>query len=60
MNESFSESTCSFQSLNEPNDTKKDLFILMKEFEKESHKHASQNRARRAFELIKIKLFKFI
>jgi len=31
-------------------------FILMNEFEQESHKHASQNRARRAFELIKLKL----
>jgi len=28
----------------------------MNEFEQESHKRASQNRARRAFELIKLKL----
>jgi len=42
--------------LNEPNDLEKDLFILMNEFKQESHKRASQNRARRAFELIKLKL----
>jgi len=36
---------------------KKDLFILMNEFEEESYKHASQNRTRRAFVLIKLKLF---
>jgi len=32
----------------------------MKEFEKESHERSSQNRARRAFELIKLKLFYLI
>jgi len=42
--------------LNEPNDSEKGLFTLMNEFEQESHKHASQNRARQAFELIKLKL----
>jgi len=36
---------------------KKDLFILMNEFEQESHKHSSQKRARRGFVLIKLKLF---
>jgi len=29
-------------------DSKKDLFILINKFEKESHEHSSQNRARRA------------
>jgi len=38
------------KSLNQPNATA-DSFILMKEFEQESHKRASQNRARRPFEL---------
>jgi len=33
--------------LNEPNDSEKDLFILINEFEQESHKRASQNRASR-------------
>jgi len=42
--------------LNEPNDTKKDLFILIKKFKQESHERASQNRARQPFELIKLKL----
>jgi len=42
----FSESIHSFRFLNEPNDSEKDLFILMNEFEQESHKRASQNRAR--------------
>jgi len=42
--------------LNEPNDTKKDLFILMNEFKQESPERASQNRARRAFVLIKLRL----
>jgi len=37
-----------------------DLFILLNEFEQESHKCSSQNRARRAFVLIKLKLFLFI
>jgi len=37
-------------------DSKKDSFILMNDFEQESHERASQNRARRAFELIKLKL----
>jgi len=32
---------------------------LMNEFEQESHNPASQNRARRAFELIKLKLCYF-
>jgi len=44
------------RSLNEQNDTKKDLFILINEFEQESHERAPQNRARRPFELIKLKL----
>jgi len=57
MNESFPESIQSFRLFNEPNDTKKDLFILINEFKQESHKRSSQNRARRAFELIKLKLF---
>jgi len=35
---------------------KKDLFILMNKFEQERHERASQNRARRPFELIKLKL----
>jgi len=35
---------------------KKDLFILMNEFEQESHKCSSQNRARQTFVLIKLKL----
>ncbi len=56
MNESFFESFGSFCSLNELNDSKKDLFIMMNEFEQESHERASQNRARRAFVLIKLKL----
>jgi len=57
LNESFSESIRSFCSLNEPNDSEKDLFILMDEFEQESRKQrASQNRARRTFELIKLQL----
>jgi len=34
-----------------------DLFIMMNEFEQESHKRSSQKRARRAFVLIKLKLF---
>jgi len=42
--------------LNEPNDSEKDLFILMNEFEQESQKRASQNRARWPFELTKLKL----
>jgi len=49
----------SFGSLNERNeriDSGKDSFILMNEFEQESHERASQNRARRPFELIKLKL----
>jgi len=52
----FFESIRSLCSLNEPNDSEKGLFTLMNEFEQESHKHASQNRARQAFELIKLKL----
>jgi len=44
------------RSLNEPNDSEKDSFIWMDEFEHESHKRASQNRARRPFELMKLKL----
>jgi len=35
---------------------KKVLFILMNEFEQESHERSLQNRARRAFVLIKLKL----
>jgi len=53
MNKSFSES---IRSLNQPNDSKKDLFILINEFEQESHELGSQNRARRTFVLIKLKL----
>ena len=56
MNKSFSESFGSFNEQNERIDSEKDLFILMNEFEQESHERASQNRARRAFELIKLKL----
>jgi len=41
-------------------DSEKDSFILMNEFEQESHKRASQNRVRRQFELIKLKLFYFL
>jgi len=47
----------SFGSFNERVDSGKDLFILMNEFEQESHERASQNRERRAFVLIKLKLF---
>jgi len=53
MNKSFSES---FRLLNELNDTKKDLFILINKFELESHERVSQNRPRRPFELIKLQL----
>jgi len=60
MNKSFSESIRLFRSLNEPNDSEKDLFILINEFEQESYERASQNRARRAFELIKLKTLLFI
>jgi len=42
--------------LNEQNDSEKDSFILMNEFEQESHERASHNRARRSFEVIKLKL----
>jgi len=56
MNESFPESIRSFRSLNESNDMKKDSFILINEFEQESDERPSQNRARRPFELIKLKL----
>jgi len=50
-----------FHSLNEPNDSKKDLFILMNKFEQESHKRASQTRESGAFELIQLKFcFLFI
>jgi len=38
------------------NESEKDLFILMNEFEQESHKRASQNRAWWPFELIKLKI----
>jgi len=48
---------CLFRLLNEPNDLKKDLFILMNKFEQESQERTSQNRARLAFVLIKLKLF---
>jgi len=40
MNESFPESIRSFCLLNEPNDMKKDLFILMNKFEQESHEQS--------------------
>jgi len=33
------------RSLNQPNDTKKDLFILINEFEQESHERAPQSKA---------------
>ncbi len=56
MNKSFSESFGSFNNRNERIDSGKDLLILMNEFEQESHERASQNRARRAFVLIKLKL----
>jgi len=46
----------SFNERTERIDSGKDLFILMNEFEQESHERASQNRARRPFELIKLKL----
>jgi len=59
MNESFPESICSFLSKNEPNDMKQDSFILINDFKQENHKYASQNRARRPFELIKLKLLFF-
>jgi len=36
---------------------KKELFILVNEFGQESHECLSQNRARQAFVLIKLKLF---
>jgi len=55
MNESFSESFGSFKERNERTDSGKDLFILMNELQ-ESHKRASQYRARQPFELIKLKL----
>jgi len=55
MNKSFM--ICLFRLLNEQNDLKKDLFILMNKFEQESQERASQNRARLAFVLIKLKLF---
>jgi len=51
------------QTVQGPNDSfsancsKEDLFILMNKFEQESHEHSSQNRARRAFVLLKHKLF---
>jgi len=56
MNKSFPESFGSFNERNEQIDLEKDLFILMNELEQESHRRASQNRARRAFEFIKLKL----
>jgi len=56
MNKSFSESFGSFGERNERIDSGKDLFILLNEFELESHERAPQNRARRAFDLIKLKL----
>jgi len=57
LNKSFSESFGSFNERNKLIDSEKDLFILMNEFKQESHKRASQNRARRPFELLKLKLF---
>jgi len=60
MNESFFMSFGSFNKRSEQVDSEKDSFILMNEFEQESHKRASQNRARRQFELIKLKLFHFL
>jgi len=50
---SFSESFGSFNELNEQIDSEKDSFILMKEFEQESHTEQSNA----SIELIKLKLF---
>jgi len=49
----------SFNERTEQIDSGKDLFILMNEFEQESHERTSQNRARRPFELMKLKLCYF-
>jgi len=54
INKSFFMSFGSFNEQNERIDSEKDLFILMNEFEQDSHERASQNRARWPFELIVI------